>query len=306
MGPRTRARRPGAPFPPAEPPARDARRRRRTARRVRHRRGRGDARHVRPQRPGGRRRKPWNVAESAVRQQARASGAARRCPRVLRRRPRLPLHDRLRRRAARRTGAAGWPAVDRLLAQPPTSTAALLHPDRPGRTGRRCPAAELPPVPDGWEEVLTDSVGEWGLAFLLGRRHGRRPMPPPSPPAGTATGCGWSATGLTPTDGRWRGACECRTVEARRASRRRCSAASPRCSHAWRRPGRLSLTWVAAGRTLEVRATWPQRLRRDHARLLDHDRLQRHVSRSGPTVPVWTAAIASTTPIPSTTLPNTQ
>ncbi len=31
--------------------------------------------------------------------------------------------------------AGGWPAVDRLLAHPPTSTAALLHPDRPGVPG---------------------------------------------------------------------------------------------------------------------------------------------------------------------------
>lgn len=65
--------------------------------------------------------------------------------------------------------AGGWAAVDRLLAAPPSATATLLH---PGRAHAAAPVAdrELPPVPGGWHEVVTDTFGEWGLSFWLGRR----------------------------------------------------------------------------------------------------------------------------------------
>ena len=48
--------------------------------------------------------------------------------------------------ALRAYRAGGWPAVDHLLAHPPTSTTELLHPERPDAPGT-VPASELPPVP---------------------------------------------------------------------------------------------------------------------------------------------------------------
>jgi Putative metallopeptidase family (DUF6782) len=63
----------------------------------------------------------------------------------------------------------GWPGVDALLRSPPGSTAALLHPDRPppsATIGR----VRWPATPPGWRQVLTDTLGEWGLRFLLARR----------------------------------------------------------------------------------------------------------------------------------------
>lgn len=60
----------------------------------------------------------------------------------------------------------GWPAVDRLLADPPATTAQLLHPDRtspPTHLGDE----SLPPTPEGWTTVLADTLGEWTLASWL-------------------------------------------------------------------------------------------------------------------------------------------
>ncbi len=67
--------------------------------------------------------------------------------------------------AAYRQG--GWGAVDRLLATPPSSTAELVHPDRPLPP----PLGDevLPPLPDGYDLVLTDTLGEWGVAVWLAR-----------------------------------------------------------------------------------------------------------------------------------------
>jgi hypothetical protein len=64
--------------------------------------------------------------------------------------------------------AGGWGAVDGLLKSPPATTAELLQPGRLV-TGSGLAAADLPPVPPGYEEVLTDTLGEWALAFWLGR-----------------------------------------------------------------------------------------------------------------------------------------
>lgn len=61
----------------------------------------------------------------------------------------------------------GWPAVDALLANPPTTTARLLHPER---TDNPTPLGDgvLPATPMGWTTVLTDTLGEWTLATWLG------------------------------------------------------------------------------------------------------------------------------------------
>lgn len=63
----------------------------------------------------------------------------------------------------------GWKAVDELLRTPPTSTAALLHPDQPPY-GPPLTDADLPPVHRGDETVLTDTMGEWAMAYWLGRQ----------------------------------------------------------------------------------------------------------------------------------------
>ncbi|TAM49416.1 MAG: hypothetical protein EPN53_08420 [Acidobacteria bacterium] len=156
--------------------------------------------------------------------------------------------------------AGGWPAVDRLLAHPPTSTAALLHPDRPGVPGS-VPAAALPPVPDGWREVFTDSVGEWGLAFLLGQRLGAQ--------AADALAAGWDGDRLRlvrdPTrPDRWAVAWRlaCRTVQARQSLEEAMQRTLPALFAHLAPPERLQFTWVGAGRTLEVRAAWPSPLPR--------------------------------------------
>ncbi|HNX51303.1 MAG TPA: hypothetical protein PKL08_14135, partial [Thermoanaerobaculaceae bacterium] len=60
----------------------------------------------------------------------------------------------------------GWSAVDRLLADPPATTAQLLHPDRtssPAHLGDE----SLPPTPEGWATVFADTLGEWTLASWL-------------------------------------------------------------------------------------------------------------------------------------------
>ncbi len=151
--------------------------------------------------------------------------------------------------------AGGWPAVDRLLAHPPTSTAALLHPDRTGVPGT-VPASALPPVPDGWQEVFTDSVGEWGLAFLLGRGLAASDA--------DALAAGWDGDRLRLVRDRaqperwavaWR--LQCRSVEARESLEEAMQRSLPALFARLAPPGRLQLTWVAAGRTLEVLATWP-------------------------------------------------
>jgi len=65
----------------------------------------------------------------------------------------------------------GWAGDDALLRAPPGSTAALLHPDR-SPPGPPIDDDRLAPVPPGWEQVLTDTLGEWALRFLLARRVG--------------------------------------------------------------------------------------------------------------------------------------
>ncbi len=149
----------------------------------------------------------------------------------------------------------GWAGVDRLLAHPPATTAALLHPERAAAAGGVA-AGELPPVPAGWEEVLTDTVGEWSLAFLLGRRLG-------TPEADAAAG-GWDGDRIRlirerARPDRWalawrlRGRTEAARATLEQAMQRALPPVLARLD-----PGaQPELTWVAAGRTLELRAAWP-------------------------------------------------
>ncbi len=69
---------------------------------------------------------------------------------------------------ARAYREGGWEHVDRLLSSPPRSTAQLLHPDLPAV--RQLGDDTLPAVPEGWEEVISDTLGEWALGFWLSRR----------------------------------------------------------------------------------------------------------------------------------------
>jgi len=149
----------------------------------------------------------------------------------------------------------GWPAVNQLLRSPPSSTAELLHPDRHRAPGTVA-AGELPPTPDGWDEVLTDTVGEWGLAFLLARRLDH---------AQAATvAAGWDGDRIRVIRDRsdrtrwgfaWR--IQARTVEARKAMQSALERELPSLLAHLAPPGPPNLTWVAAGRTTEVRAAWP-------------------------------------------------
>ncbi|MGD1146915.1 MAG: hypothetical protein ABR961_03055 [Thermoanaerobaculaceae bacterium] len=158
--------------------------------------------------------------------------------------------------ALRAYRSGGWEAVDRLLAHPPASTSALLHPDRPA-TADSVPARELPPVPDGWEEILTDSVGEWGLAFLLGRHT--------ETDRADSVASGWDGDRLRLIRNRsrsdswalaWR--LRCRTVQARQALAEALQQFLPPVMARLTPAGQPQLTWVASGRTLELRAAWPQ------------------------------------------------
>jgi hypothetical protein len=201
-------------------------------------------------------------AARAVRQQARALGAPAGVPDFFVADLVFPYTTGFT-AALRAYRAGGWTAVDYLLRQPPTSTAALLHPDRAGSPGG-VPASELPPVPDGWEEVLTDSVGEWGLAYLLGRRL--------EAGQAAAVASGWDGDRMRlirdRTDpGRWALAwrLRARTVEARRTIEEVMQRELPTLLVRLAPPGVPTLTWVASGRTLEVRAAWPQGQRPPHS-----------------------------------------
>ncbi len=266
---------------------------------------------------------------------------------------------------AYRTG--GWPAVDRMLRLPPTSTAALLHPDRPA-PGPPITDAVMPAAPRGTEEILTDALGEWTLATWLARRL-------PAERA-EALAAGWDAdrlriVRLRADRDRWSMAwrVRCRTVAMRQALEPSCSRISARwwlacraeaAARSWRGPGPVrTSTSVSTGperqltaRQLKVfprtphpkdpRPTRHPRTNREQVRIFPTARPTSRGSCSavdptngvgeavrcrlvstrvaplittggrgtssgnGPPEPVGTLAIASTTSIPSTTLPNTQ
>jgi hypothetical protein len=151
--------------------------------------------------------------------------------------------------------SGGWRSVNGLLARPPTSTAQLLHPDRAGPPGS-VPAAALPPIPDGWEEVVTDTVGEWGLGFLLGRRMDA---------ARAATvAAGWDGDRMRlirdqADPDRWAMAwrLQGRTADARREVEEALRSTLPSLLVRLAPPGAPALSWSTSDRTLEVRAAWP-------------------------------------------------
>ncbi len=67
--------------------------------------------------------------------------------------------------------AGGWAEIDRLWKNPPLSTSEILHPE----SRRFAPATDLLPahtdglVPEGFRPLYSDTIGEWGLRFLLRR-----------------------------------------------------------------------------------------------------------------------------------------
>jgi hypothetical protein len=153
----------------------------------------------------------------------------------------------------------GWSAVDRLLMRPPTSTSALLHADRVDAPAK-VDASDLPPVPEGWEEVLTDSVGEWGLSYLLGRRM--------EAGLAAAVASGWDGDRLRlirerADPARWALAwrLRARTVDARKTIEEAMQRVFPSLLAHLAPPSPPAITWVTSGRTLEVRAIWPQATR---------------------------------------------
>ncbi|MEO8431321.1 MAG: hypothetical protein ABI592_07415 [Acidobacteriota bacterium] len=66
--------------------------------------------------------------------------------------------------------AGGWPAIDRLWKNPPATSSEILHEGTPF-----APAEDLfpgPPeklAPAGYHRLYSDTVGEWGVRFLLRR-----------------------------------------------------------------------------------------------------------------------------------------
>jgi hypothetical protein len=67
--------------------------------------------------------------------------------------------------------AGGWAEMDRIWRSPPVSTAEILHPAAPPFS----PATGLLPdrleglAPGGFRAAYSDTLGEWGLRFLLRR-----------------------------------------------------------------------------------------------------------------------------------------
>jgi len=150
----------------------------------------------------------------------------------------------------------GWAAVDRLLAAPPPATALLLYPEL-GKPGPAIAEGELPPLPPGWEPVLLDTLGAWGLRFWLSR----------AVPADEAArlAAHWDADRLrlarrSDAPGCWALAwrLRCRNEAGRGALEGVLQRHLPRLvtglCPADAPPG---LTWLAAGPTLEVRVGWP-------------------------------------------------
>jgi hypothetical protein len=155
-------------------------------------------------------------------------------------------------RAYRRGGFA---AVDDLLAKPPASTAVLLHPDR-SPPGPPLLDGDLPAVPAGYSEVLTDTLGEWAMRFWLARRED-------SARAGELA-AGWDADRLRlvrerAQPGHWALAwlLRCRSVAACAALRPVLQADLPGLLAHLSDAAPPQLAWSSAGRTLELRADWP-------------------------------------------------
>ena len=158
---------------------------------------------------------------------------------------------------AERYRTSGWSGVDDLLERPPTTTATLLYP-RMGAPGPPVGDGELPAAPAGWNEVLTDTLGAWGLRFWLSRG-----LPAADADALAAH---WDGDRLRllrrPAAPRcwalaWR--LRCRSE----AGRTQLEAALQRhlpalLAHLCPGDEGVELVWTSTGRTLDVRANWPQ------------------------------------------------
>ena len=148
-----------------------------------------------------------------------------------------------------------WHEVDALMRRPPASTAQLLHPGRSAPHG--VPASELPPVPRGWQDLLTDTFGEWTLAFLLERRL----------PAATAATLAavWDGDRMRLIRSRrdaaqwalaWR--VRCRDEDARRSLEAVLRRVLPDLFAGFAPPDRARFDWLSVGPTVELRLAWPQ------------------------------------------------
>jgi hypothetical protein len=152
--------------------------------------------------------------------------------------------------------SGGWPAVDVLLATPPTTTAALLHPKLEA-SGPPLTDGELPGTPSGWSEVLTDSLGAWGLRFWLSRT-----LPEEAANRLAAT---WDGDRIrlirSRSDGnRWALAwrLRCRSEDGRAAIETALQRGLPgRLSRLGPAGAAPDLAWISHGSSVEVRANWP-------------------------------------------------
>lgn len=162
------------------------------------------------------------------------------------------------RTARERFRQGGWPALNELLRRPPPSTAALL---RPAAVLSRRPIADgdLPAVPAGYREVFTDTIGEWALAFWLGRA---LPRAVAAELASVWDGDRVRVIARAGDDDEWAlvWRLRCRDVAARKQVEPVLAKVMPGLL-AGLGGGEvavpLTLTWVASGRELELRAAWP-------------------------------------------------
>ncbi|HYK42035.1 MAG TPA: hypothetical protein VE007_06560 [Thermoanaerobaculia bacterium] len=80
--------------------------------------------------------------------------------------------------------AGGWPAVDRLWKSPPASSSAILHDKATFEPAEHLLSdAEEKSGPEGARRLYSDTVGEWGVRFLL-----RKAIPKPD---ADAVAAGW-------------------------------------------------------------------------------------------------------------------
>jgi hypothetical protein len=148
----------------------------------------------------------------------------------------------------------GWQSVDALLANPPGSTAELLE---PGRTVTRPPLTnrDLPSIPPGLSEILSDSLGQWNLGFWLGRSIGQK--------EGERLATAWDGDRLrlartSTTPARWALAWRIRCRDEARC--RELTAAlqqhTPELLRNLNPAEPFDIAWVTGGRAIELRAWW--------------------------------------------------
>lgn len=148
----------------------------------------------------------------------------------------------------------GWSDVDALLADPPRTTAQLLHPDRSGPSTHLGDEA-LPVTPQGWTPVLTDTLGEWTLATWLGAGG-------MASPEASRMAAGWEADRIrliTRADDLWALALTVRCRDHDAAGRLAAAFGSQLPSLLTNlNPGtKPAMQIELAGSTVSVRAAWP-------------------------------------------------